>query len=397
MDVLTLLTVNLSVAAIMALAMIGLYLSNRHELCLAHWALAGTSFFANSLLSLVHTLTPLPYWLGPPLGNLLLVSAYLFFFSGIRHYLKLPVRLSQLLGILLVVYSLNMTAFAREGIEVRVLLNFPLLIAFNLLTLRSVLQARLTQMRGAVILFFVVMAANMLQLSLRFVVFLLQYVGVIQSGHYQELHSFGSLAVLLFMLCAMTSCMLLLVRQKTLQLQQQVETDPLTDWLNRQSLQARLQAEWHRSVRLQQPLSLIIFDIDHFKQINDRFGHQCGDQVLKQVSQLAAAELRGYDLQFRIGGEEFLVCLPQVSRQQLQCISERIRSAIASAVFAGPQQVTVSIGYASSDVAPLQHWNQLYEMADQALYQAKAQGRNRVACGDTAAQPLRSESTAPAH
>lgn len=386
MDMLTLSTVNLSVATVMALALIVLHLTNRQEQCLAHWALAGIGFFANSLIGCIYTQMPLPYWLGPPLGNSFLVGAYLCFYSGIRHYLQLPVRLSHLLSMLLVVYALNFTTFAQDGIAHRVLLNFPLLIGANLLTLCSVLQARLTQMRSAVIVFFVVMAANMLQLSVRFADYLLQHLAVIPTDHFGTLHSFGSLAVLLFMLCAMTSCMLLLVRQKTLQLQHQVETDPLTGWLNRQSLQSRLQAEWQRSQRLQQPLSLMIFDIDHFKQINDRYGHQCGDLVLQQVSQLAAAELRGYDLQFRIGGEEFLVALPQVSKHQLAVVSERVRLSIASTLFSGPEQITVSIGYASSDVTPLQHWQQLYELADRALYQAKAQGRNCVVSGDLAAQ-----------
>lgn len=396
MDLLTLSIVNLSVATVMALALIGLHLTNRQEQCLAHWALAGIGFFANSLLGHIYTQMPLPYWIGPPLGNTFLVGAYLCFYSGIRHYLKLPVRLSHLLGMLLVVYALNFTTFAQDGIEHRVLLNFPLLIMVNLLTLRSVLQARLAKMRAAVVVFFAVMAANMLQLSLRLVDHLLQHFAVIPADHFPLLHSFGSLAVLLFMLCAMTSCMLLLVRQKTLLLQQQAETDPLTGWLNRQSLHSRLQAEWQRSQRLQQPLSLMIFDIDHFKQINDRFGHLCGDQVLRQVSQLAAAELRGYDLQFRIGGEEFLVALPQVSNHQLALISERVRLAIASAQFNGPELVTVSIGFASSDVVPLLDWQQLYELADRALYQAKTQGRNCVVSGDTTTQIIQPDVAAQA-
>lgn len=387
MDMLTLLTVNLSVSFIMTLTMSGLYLSNRQELCLAHWAAAGAGFFANSLLSLIHTQDPLPYWLGPPLGNALLVGSYLFFYSGISHYLKQPVQTAHMLGLLIVVYLLNMTPFAQSEYLHRMVLNFPLLICINLLTLRRVLQARLTQMRATVMVFFAVMAANMLQLLIRFVFFTLQLNGVINPEDYPLLHESGTMAVLLFMLTAMTSCMLLLVRQKTLQLQQQAETDALTGWLNRQSLEQRLHTEWQRCRRMQQPYSLLVFDIDHFKQINDRYGHQTGDLVLRQVGQLVAAEFRDYDLQFRIGGEEFLVCLPGVDQAQLQLISERVRLAIAGSQFAGSQQlaVSVSVGCATASAQQL-NWQQLHAQADQALYQAKGQGRNRVIC--FAAVPL---------
>ncbi len=381
MDMLTILTVNLSVAIIMTLTMAGLSLSNRQDLCLAHWTVAGAGFFTNSLLSLLHIHHPLPYWIGPPFANTLLVGSYLFFYSGISHYLKQPVQTAHLLGILLLVYLLNMTQFAQSDFLHRIVLNFPLLICINLLTLRRVLQARLTQMRATVMVFFAVMAANMLQLLIRFVFFTLQLNGVVAPEDYPLLHESGTMAVLLFMLTTMTSCMLLLVRQQTLQLQQQAETDALTGWLNRQSLEQRLHAEWQRCRRMQQPFSLLVFDIDHFKQINDRYGHQTGDLVLRQVGQLVAAEFRDYDLQFRIGGEEFLVCLPGVDQAQLQLISERVRLAIAGSQFAGPHQlaVSISVGCATASAQQL-NWQQLHAQADQALYQAKGEGRNRVVC-----------------
>ena len=112
--------------------------------------------------------------------------------------------------------------------------------------------------------------------------------------------------------------------------------------------------------------------------MNDRFGHPTGDCVLQQVTSRVAEELRGYDLQFRMGGEEFIVGLPNVTKNQLQQISERVRHKIAHALFADDHQlsISVSVGCATSDLQ--QDWQLLLAQADKALYQAKQQGRNRV-------------------
>lgn len=378
MDAQTLIVVNSAISLVMTLTMLGLFLASRIDRCLLHWTLAGAGFLATSCLSLLHSTQDLHYLLGPPLGNALLLGSYLFLFSGVCHYLKKPLRSSLLVWLLVFTYLLNLTDFARADLIHRLLLNYPLHILINLATVVVLLRAQLSTMKAAVMVFVAILSLNIGQLLLRFVFFLIDHLGWYPLSDNPFIHNAGTMGILLFMLIAMTSCLLLLVRQKTLELQQVAEKDPLTGWLNRQSLARRLEAEWQRCQRLQQPLSILAFDIDHFKQVNDRFGHPTGDCVLQQVTSRVAEELRGYDLQFRMGGEEFIVGLPNVTKNQLQQISERVRHKIAHTLFADEKQlsISVSVGCATSDLQ--QDWQQLLEQADKALYQAKQQGRNRV-------------------
>jgi len=378
MDAQTLLVVNLAVSLVMTLTMLGLFLASRPDRCLLHWTLAGAGFLANSFLSLLHSTQALPYLFGPPLGNALLFGSYLFLFSGVCRYLKKPLRASLLVCLLVLTYLLNLTDFARADFIHRLLLNYPLHILINLATVVVLIRAKLRTMKAVVLLFVAILSLNIAQLFLRFMLFFIDQLGWYPLSDNPLIHNAGTMVILLFMLIAMTSCLLLLVRQKTLELQQVAEKDPMTGWLNRQSLTRRLEAEWQRCQRLQQPLSILAFDIDHFKQVNDRFGHPTGDFVLQQVTQRIAEELRGYDLQFRMGGEEFIVGLPNVSKSQMQQISERVRQKIAHTLFADEKQlsISVSVGCATSD-AQL-NWQLLLDQADKALYQAKQQGRNRV-------------------
>jgi diguanylate cyclase (GGDEF)-like protein len=131
--------------------------------------------------------------------------------------------------------------------------------------------------------------------------------------------------------------------------------------------------------RYEQPLSLIMFDLDYFKQVNDTWGHQCGDEVLRQVVEIAQQHLRDTDLYARYGGEEFMALLPQSDCEEALTVAERIRQAIAAQAIVTPQgqiAVTVSLGIAklASQEDTLER---LIQRADQALYRAKAGGRNR--------------------
>lgn len=141
MDPQTLVIINLSVATTLALTMLGLYCTNRQEKCLIHWALAGAGFWGNAILSLAYQPDTTPYWLGPPLGNMLLVSGYLFLLSGLCHYLKQPLRTSLVLGILALVYLVHFSSFAQAGPLNRTLLCFPLLIMISLYMLYRLFQA----------------------------------------------------------------------------------------------------------------------------------------------------------------------------------------------------------------------------------------------------------------
>lgn len=154
--------------------------------------------------------------------------------------------------------------------------------------------------------------------------------------------------------------------------------DPLTGIGNRAALESSMAREVSLALRHKQPLAAMVIDIDWFKKVNDRHGHAIGDAVLRSVARVIAAELRGDDLLFRFGGEEFVVLLRGTRLEGALVAAERIRAAVESATCAceGKDiQVTVSVGVATLGEESSEH---LFDRADHALYQAKQQGRNRV-------------------
>ena len=152
--------------------------------------------------------------------------------------------------------------------------------------------------------------------------------------------------------------------------------DPLTNMLNRNALSTRV-AELTQQAKInQQPVAMIVADVDRFKDINDRHGHATGDAVLRDLAYRIRAELRAYDLAYRLGGEEFLILLPGGTVENAAEIAERLRSVVESSNICG-LSLTVSIGVAASSPGPFDY-GAVFKAADEALYTAKAEGRNRV-------------------
>ncbi|MBL8581457.1 MAG: PleD family two-component system response regulator [Rhizobiaceae bacterium] len=158
-------------------------------------------------------------------------------------------------------------------------------------------------------------------------------------------------------------------------------TDGLTGLHNRRYLDSHLQTLFDRAVSRRRPLSLMITDIDRFKSINDRFGHDGGDLVLREFARRLRKNVRGIDLACRYGGEEFVVVMPDTEQKIAEKVAERIRAEIAGTPFdvggAEPQTVTVSVGVSAIRRGP-DSVADLLKRADIALYEAKNNGRNRV-------------------
>jgi diguanylate cyclase (GGDEF)-like protein len=156
--------------------------------------------------------------------------------------------------------------------------------------------------------------------------------------------------------------------------------DPLTGMLNRNSLKDRTTELAHQSERIGQPVGLIVGDLDHFKEINDSYGHATGDAVLKDVAYLLRKQLRAFDLAYRIGGEEFLVLLPGAGVGQTAAMAEKLRMGLECQTVGGGLQVTMSFGVSASHHDGAFDYQRVCAEADAALYEAKRAGRNRV-CG----------------
>lgn len=158
--------------------------------------------------------------------------------------------------------------------------------------------------------------------------------------------------------------------------------DPLTGLWNRRTILEILEQELARAHRDRRPLGLLIADLDHFKGINDTLGHLAGDEVLKEAARRMQSVLRPYDTLGRYGGEEFLLIVPNCTRESLFKVAERIRLQISSheiRTCEGSVSITLSAGGASSNgTRGKADVNSLIREADDALYRAKAQGRNRV-------------------
>lgn len=165
------------------------------------------------------------------------------------------------------------------------------------------------------------------------------------------------------------------------EVRQHADFDGLTRVYNRRHFEIRLREELDRHSRYTTPMSLMMLDIDHFKAINDTYGHQTGDEVLKELAEILRDTVRSTDYVARYGGEEFVIILPHTTEEQGMRLAERIREKIASRPFIHENKtlnVTVSAGVASLHPHALENTANLMKEADQALYFAKANGRNLV-------------------
>ena len=193
--------------------------------------------------------------------------------------------------------------------------------------------------------------------------------------------SFDLIAVLV----AVNACAMLyeFVRERHAQYLRHVTAiDGLTGVWNRRRFSSALSAEIARALRYNRPLTMIIFDVDHFKHINDHYGHPTGDNVLCQLAEIVCATIRSTDIFARLGGDEFALLLPECPAQGgeehggIQC-AERIRQAIAEHDFGfgGPVRITLGVAELGED----DDEERLYQRADEALYEAKRKGRDTVA------------------
>jgi len=166
------------------------------------------------------------------------------------------------------------------------------------------------------------------------------------------------------------------LERKNISLSERVSIDNLTGIKNRYYFDERIKEEVDLAKRQKVSFSLLLFDLDHFKHVNDNFGHDIGDKVLKRVTDAVSKIIRSYDIFARWGGEEFVVLMPNTTEAEAVLAAEKIRKAVEDISHPDIEKITISIGIAiweaDDDV------DQIFVKADKALYTAKNQGRNRV-------------------
>lgn len=205
-----------------------------------------------------------------------------------------------------------------------------------------------------------------------------------------SLSAFAIAATIVFVLLAVSVSMLLgRVLEASnrrafaleLELHHDARTDALTGLHNRRSMTELGRIELKRAKRSSDPVSVVLCDLDHFKSVNDKYGHEAGDRALVKTAAVLRAALRESDALGRWGGEEFMAVLPATDRRGAAEVAERMRAAIANTTFEGlSERTTISLGVATSqglDDPPME-WDLVMKEADQRMYRAKHQGRNRV-------------------
>jgi len=235
-------------------------------------------------------------------------------------------------------------------------------------------------------------AAGRLSADLRAITAAVQSVQPGQSGNNipvyrssEEVHVLSqSLHRMLERLLQVRENMEAIIHQRTSELEaanyalaQQARTDTLTGLLNRRGFDDQSRQILATTWRNHQPLSVVMFDVDHFKRINDSLGHEVGDLVLKQLAETLRQRLRASDILARMGGEEFVALLPDTKLEGARSIAESLIHAVAEQTHAIYGRYTISAGVASA-LAEQPDIQELMRRADAALYDAKGQGRNRV-------------------
>lgn len=167
-----------------------------------------------------------------------------------------------------------------------------------------------------------------------------------------------------------------LLRQKNADLFRLSTLDPMSGLYNRRMLERELEREHRLSARSERRFSILMIDVDHFKSINDRFGHQAGDAVIERIGEVIRETIRSTDIPGRWGGEEFLILCPETDSSGAASAAESVRTAIESAELSIPESVTISVG--ASELAHGESVTALVARTDEKLYAAKANGRNTV-------------------
>ena len=275
-------------------------------------------------------------------------------------------------------------------------LGFPLWCAFTLFICGSINMAAFRGRNGLLMALGAALAGCLLVRALRG-----QWLFLPDTSLLVSFMNMGGLAAYLLMFASSTNSRTvalhetrLKLRQSEAALQQQLQDiqslqakltdqanrDALTGLYNRRYLNDSLQREFDRCARNGAPLSILLIDLDHFKQINDVHGHAAGDDVLRQVAALLQQDMRSSDICCRYGGEEFLLVLPAMAMDAALARAEHCRTRLAEQPWLADGRwvsVTLSIGVASVPAAGMAP-EALIALADQALYRAKAEGRNRV-------------------
>ena len=376
-EVNTLFLLTIDVEAILGLLLMLVWVQNTRVIAVAWWATAHLMSAASVMLYGLYGSVPDLFSID--LSNVILFSAFGVTWNGARVFNgRAALPGSLIAGAVLWMLAAQWPSF-EAGSELRGQFSSMIIAAYTWLTAYEFWRGRsepLVSRWPAIVLFATHGAMFLLRTPLN---------SLLHDKESDTALSSAWLSVLsleAFLMTIATAFILLAMSKERTELRHKTAAmiDPLTGLLNRRAFLADAEALLRRQIARDCPIGVLLVDLDHFKSINDRFGHAVGDKVLQVFAKTTRASLRQTDLIGRLGGEEFTVVLADASRDNAFLVADRLRSAFAAdaGVLDGQAlHATASIGVAVI-VDPQQDLAQLITLADQALYLAKARGRNRV-------------------
>ncbi|WP_075593775.1 GGDEF domain-containing protein [Pseudoalteromonas sp. PAB 2.2] len=386
MDLHTLLVCTALVSFIMMLTMAALYIASRNESYLIDWLVCGALFFASNLSGILATNVDFPSFFHPAFANACYLAGHAALFSGVSKCLYNRSMWGVVLIVFVGIFVMHFVPAMNESIELRIVVLYPMIAALDISAMLALWKHRKEEAGKAyyllIILLFIFSAQQLFRGYL-----LLTGIENTPWIEKHQLLNIGSLAVIAFYFLLTIAFSVVVTWRKELALREYSLTDHLTGWYNRKALEVFANKELKRCIRNDTQLAFIVFDIDHFKSVNDQFGHILGDKAIAHVTTIAKQQLREYDQYFRLGGEEFAVLVSHISGQDVELLAQRIRKSVAKTPLILDDEtvyLTVSVGVAMLNPQETS-WQTVLKRADDALYRSKHQGRNQVtSCGDLA-------------
>jgi len=382
LDVRTLAFVSSVGGFLMAVAMMGIYLAGMRERCLIDWTWSGLAtgggFLIGHLLQTVEV--PVPTWTVATLANALIALGHGMLLIGVQRYLG---RRCWTGLVFAAVAAMLVSGFVfpelRETLRLRVIFHSGWYALVDTYAGILLVRGARSEMRR----FHWMVAAVLLS----YAAFLWMRIGyatlstTLTTSFVQDPFQAATfLFAMMFGFGIAITLTLMMFREKQVELLGLAESDPLTGMHNRLSMDKAVAREIEIVRRDRSVLGVMILDIDHFKAINDEYGHAVGDRALQEVAGRIRDEIRGDDKVFRYGGEEFMLLLPGSGGERLTAVAERLRQAVArSSLRVGDKAVPISASVGATEFRfNHESWETCLKRADDAMYRAKRQGRDRI-------------------